>query len=74
MPVVATPLPEVLRYAPEVGLGDTAASFIAAVEAALAGPRDRRDARAELLHGESWDDRAGTFLARCREVLEGASR
>ena len=74
VPVVATPLPEVLRYAPEVGLGDTTESFVAAVEAALAGPRDRRDARAELLHGESWDDRAGTFLARCREVLEGASR
>jgi glycosyltransferase involved in cell wall biosynthesis len=72
-PVVATSLPEVARYAPEVRLADTAADTVAAVEAALAGPGDRRAARAALLAGESWDDRARTFLDRCLAARAGAT-
>ena len=63
-PIVATSLPEVARYAPEVRLADTAEETIAAVEAALAGPSDRRADRVALLAGETWDDRARTFLER----------
>lgn len=72
-PVVATSLPEVARYAPAVALADTPADFIAAVERCLAGPRDRRAERAALLAGESWDDRAQDFVARCREAHERAT-
>ncbi len=64
-PVVATSLPEVARYAPEVRLADTVDATIAAVTEALAGPSDRRAARAALLAGETWDDRARTLLDRC---------
>ncbi len=64
-PIVATSLPEVARYAPEVRLADTAEATIVAVAGALAGPSDRRAARAALLAGETWDDRARTFLDRC---------
>lgn len=64
-PVVATSLPEVARYAPEVRLADTVEETLSAVAEALAGPSDRRDARAALLAGETWDDRARTFLDRC---------
>ena len=67
-PVVATSLPEVTRYAPEVRVADTREDFIAAVEAALAGPRDRRAERRALLAGESWDDRASALVARCQAV------
>lgn len=69
-PVVATSLPEVARYAPEVSLADTAEETVAAVTAALAGPSDRRAARAALLAGETWDDRARTFLDRCLAARE----
>lgn len=71
-PVVATSLPEVARYAPEVRLADTAEATVAAVEEALAGPSDRRAARAALLAGETWDDRARTFLDRCLAARDGA--
>jgi glycosyltransferase involved in cell wall biosynthesis len=71
-PIVATSLPEVARYAPEVRLADTAADTVTAVAAALAGPSDRRAARAPLLAGETWDDRARTFLDRCLAARDGA--
>ena len=70
-PIVATSLPEVARYAPEVRLADTTAETVAAVAAALAGPGDRRAARAALLSGETWDDRARTFLDRCLAARAG---
>lgn len=69
-PVVATSLPEVARYASTVDLADTPDAFVAAVERALRGPRDRRAERAPLLAGESWDDRARVFVERCRAVLD----
>ncbi len=64
-PVVATSLPEVSRFAPEVLLADTTDAFIAAVESALNGPRDRREARAAMLAEDSWDARARTLLRHC---------
>lgn len=73
-PIVATSLPEVARYAPEVRLADTAAETVAAVAAALAGPSDRRAARAALLAGETWDDRARTFLDRCLAARDGVGQ
>ena len=73
-PIVATSLPEVARYAPEVRLADTAADTVTAVSAALAGPADRRAARAALLVGETWDDRARTFLDRCLAARAGAAQ
>ena len=73
-PVVATPLPEVARYAPAVALADTLEAFVAAVERNLAGPRDRRAERAALLAGESWDDRADGFIARCRALHEAGKK
>jgi len=70
-PVVSTSLPEVLAYAPEVRIADDVDAFEAAVEAALAGPRDRRVARAALLAGEDWDARAARFLDDIVRAVEG---
>ncbi len=73
-PIVATSLPEVARYAPEVSLADTTADMVTAIAAALAGPADRRAARAALLVGETWDDRARTFLDRCLAARSGVAQ
>lgn len=70
-PVVSTSLPEVRAYAPEVLLADDPEAFEAAVESALAGPRDRRAQRASLLAGEDWDDRAERFLHDIARAVEG---
>lgn len=70
-PVVSTSLPEVLRYAPEVEIADDVDAFVAAVERCLAGPRDRRSARAEMLAGEDWDDRAAQFLDAVNAAAAG---
>jgi glycosyltransferase involved in cell wall biosynthesis len=64
-PVVATPLPEVARFAPHVRLAGDAASFVREVEAALAGPRDLRAVREALLRDESWEAWAACFLGWC---------
>lgn len=70
-PIVATSLPEVQAYAPEVRIADDVGSFVRAVEDALAGPRDRRLARAPLLAGEDWDDRAVRFLSLVEALTRG---
>lgn len=74
LPVVATSLPEVARFAPEVGLADTVDDFVAAVEAALAGPRDRLDARRAALASEGWDARAARLLELCAAARERNAR
>lgn len=58
LPVVASPMPEVLRYAPAVRTAETLDEFLAACAAALGtarggGARSRR----ELVRGESWQAR-----------------
>jgi glycosyltransferase involved in cell wall biosynthesis len=72
-PVVATTLPEVARFAPHVRLADDVAGFVRACDAALAGPRDQRAERRELLRNESWDARAERFVALCAQAADPAS-
>ncbi len=64
LPVVATPLPEVARYAGLVHLATDAAGFIAAIEASLA-ERDPESAgrRVEAMRAESWRRRVGELTA-----------
>lgn len=70
-PVVATSLPEVVAFSPEVAIADTAPETGLALRAALSGERDRRGLRAASLASESWEARADTFLARVAEALRG---
>jgi glycosyltransferase involved in cell wall biosynthesis len=60
LPVVSTPLPEVLRYAPLVAVGGTPQEFIGAVETALrARSYQLEQARVEAMRKESWEARVG---------------
>lgn len=70
LPIVATSLPEVKRFAPEVALADTIDDTVAAVEKALEGPRDHRGPRAAMIAAEHWDARAERFLQHVHATLQ----
>jgi glycosyltransferase involved in cell wall biosynthesis len=58
LPVVSTPMPEVLRYTPAVHTAETTDEFIAAGARALAAARDGEPAaRQALVRRESWSAR-----------------
>jgi glycosyltransferase involved in cell wall biosynthesis len=67
-PVVATSLPEVIRYAPDVHIADTVDDTLAAIEACLADTPSQRSARMKRVADESWDARAARFVSLCQEV------
>ncbi len=71
VPVVASSLPEVKRFAPEVHLADTCDEFVGAVTACLEGPRDRRAFRSAMLANEGWDARSERFVTLCERFSEG---
>jgi len=62
IPVVATPIPEVRKYAPIVRQGDTPDAFIAAVHNALAADESDRAAGREIAERNTWSRRAKEFL------------
>lgn len=73
-PVVSTSIPDVVGTYGASGLvefGDTTKEFVRAIERALAGDSEARQARADaLLAGQSWDS---TWAAMHRAILEAAS-
>ena len=72
LPVVSTPVPEAVRYAPAgVQVATTAAEFVAAVERTLAadGPATRR-MRSQTMAAETWSARVAEVTRRIEEVAE----
>ena len=65
LPVVSTPLPEVLYYRPLVRVADTAEGMVAAVESALAESPCCRRARSQLVSGETWPEKLDRI---CRKL------
>ncbi len=60
LPVVSTPLPEVVRYNGLVRIATNEAGFVQAIEAALAGRSPAEDRqRVEAMRQEGWDARVG---------------
>jgi glycosyltransferase involved in cell wall biosynthesis len=58
LPVVSTPLPEVMAYAPQVRVAETAEGFARACEQAIAADTpDQRRLRAASVAHEGWDHR-----------------
>jgi len=70
LPVVSTPMPEVQQYAHLIGISDSVDSFISAVEVALAGDVDARDARSEAMRCETWPEKVAIIC----DYIEGHSR
>ncbi len=57
LPVVSTPLPEVMRYKDLVHVADSADTFIKAVESALVADPKARYRRAEVMSRETWPEK-----------------
>jgi glycosyltransferase involved in cell wall biosynthesis len=69
VPVVSTPLPEVLRYDGLCTFGANGAEFAAAVDAALArDSREARRARSRAMEQETWECRIEALSAHVERV------
>jgi len=55
LPVVSTPLPEVLAYQPSVSVGSTADEWVKACDAALCWDARQGERRMHAMQAESWD-------------------
>jgi hypothetical protein len=72
VPVVATPLPEIRPYRPEVRVASDRDEWLAALAEALREGGTRREERAARVRGEGWDVRAEE-LSRMLESAEAAA-
>ncbi len=68
LPIVATPLPEILRFAEFVRTARDADEWVRETRAALEEGRSRADARSASVRGESWEERAEEFSRFCCEA------
>ena len=78
LPVVSTPLPEVLRYQSFVHVATNKDGFLGEIEAAIQERTSERDrARVELMGSEGWEARVGEMSGfvqqRLRDRLEEAA-
>ncbi len=69
LPVVSTPVPEVLRFPKLARVATTPAQFIAATEAALHDPMSRAQ-RSAAMKDETWSARVAFVSATVDEILE----
>jgi glycosyltransferase involved in cell wall biosynthesis len=67
-PVVATPLPEVVRFAPHVRTPRGVDDWIAAIDDAMGEEPARAGERSACVRDESWETRAEEFSRLCREA------
>jgi hypothetical protein len=75
VPVVATALPEVQKYASHVAIADTPNLFAAAVRDALAQGRDEgRSARQALALANTWEIRAERYVAHLSAIVAEGDR
>lgn len=75
LPVIASPIPEVIRYVSQVALASTADDYVREIEKILskgeAGPSTLRSAR---MASESWDAKAAEIESLLRNVGATANR
>lgn len=75
VPVVSTPVPEVLKYASAVSVGPDRATFVDHVAKAVANRAEEQEATRKLIAQENtWDARALEFLRVASLVVESRSR
>jgi glycosyltransferase involved in cell wall biosynthesis len=75
LPVVSTPVPEVVRYAHLCRIAATPAEFVAAIDAALAdtSPAARR-ARSGAMLQETWSARVAEVTRTVDEIAQRKTR
>ncbi len=75
VPVVSTPVPEVVRYAHMCRIADGPDAFVAAIDAALAeaSPAARR-ARSDAMTQETWSARVADVARTVSEIAQRKSR
>jgi glycosyltransferase involved in cell wall biosynthesis len=74
LPVVSTPLPEVVRYQGVVRIATTQAGFLQEIEAALTERTSERDrGRVEMMQREGWEARVGEMSRLIEERLMEAA-
>jgi glycosyltransferase involved in cell wall biosynthesis len=70
LPVVSTPLPEVVRYQDVVHIATNKEGFIREIESALKGRTSERDhGRVDLMRNEGWEARVGEMARLVQERL-----
>jgi glycosyltransferase involved in cell wall biosynthesis len=75
LPVVSTPVPEVLRYGDRVHVAATPEQFVAACEAALReGGASERSARSAAMTDETWSARVAQVARTVDEIDERKQR
>ncbi len=67
-PVVATPLPEVVRFAPHVRTARGVDEWLAAIDEAMDEEPSGAGERSASVRDESWESRAEEFSRACREA------
>ena len=70
VPVVSTPVPEVVRYAHLARVASTGPEFVTAVEAALRDGRATRAARSAAMKDETWSARVAQVARTVDEIFE----
>ncbi|HET7505558.1 MAG TPA: hypothetical protein VFK02_31275, partial [Kofleriaceae bacterium] len=75
VPVVSTPVPEVMRYSHMCQIAATPSDFVAAIETALSDnkPAARR-ARSDAMTQETWSARVAEVTRRVAEIAQRKSR
>ena len=74
LPVVSTPLPEVVRYQGVVHIATNRESFLREIEAALKERTSERDrGRVEMMRSEGWEARVGEMSSLVEERLMEAA-
>jgi glycosyltransferase involved in cell wall biosynthesis len=72
LPVVSTPLPEVILYSHLIEVADTAEEFVCAVKASLASAPDARSLRRTAMAQETWPAKLDLLLTRLSHAQTGA--
>ena len=75
VPVVSTPVPEVVRYSHMCQIAATPSDFVAAIETALADNRSAaRRARSDAMMQETWSARVAEVTRTVAEIAQRKSR
>ena len=74
LPVVSTPMPEVVPYEGLIRIADSADTFLEAIEDSLAGGQEARRERSSAMTGETWPEKVEMICRRIEAAAAAACR